>query len=381
MTDRRYIISDEILVGLSKKNNSHAPGAWMTTAGSDSAAQGRMRTVKSNSNETWLIPNTPVTGISIGGHSWKDEIRVEDPRGFSVNLRVPDLLDVMQDCVVINNTLQTPCVWARSLGNLTLVAVGSETHTLALNQTRLANSKVSVKDVKLGSWITLNNGEQGYYMGKYYVMHFDMSTWTGHSNPNKLVVDHTARMVLWKPDTKHIWNPQKTQSLVVTTSAVIAEHELKEYEFTPEQAELKVNQLIQDPSCTRSNNSRDLYSENVVLLSRKHINYPDIQIVPHKLNISNVGQLEDVVGSVHYHDGNSFWMRTNMNSQKNSMTLHKWHDVHLANHELRWVVVTTGINRGRVETQHVDPQQVLNDLYVLTLEYKTALGNQLVHTL
>lgn len=375
MTDQRWIIPDKLFMGFSRNIRGTAPLAAFTGAGTDSGAKGRMQTVSNNSVKTWTLENVPQFGIKVGNRSWRDEILMEDPRGFSVYVRSEHVLQLMQECVVIQGVIQNACVWARTNGQNMLLVVGSETHELAQVQTRLANSKVSLKQVNLGDWITLQNGTQGVYLGKYHPVTFDNTPWMNANGSLKLEVDATARMAIWQPLIKRSWNPLHTQRVLFLTNPVIAAHEPSTHTFTEAQAELKLQELLHDAHCLVRRTNRGYSAERVVLAARK---MPDAhQLMIHKVPVSyaHVDEVHALNHKVHWSpDGVNFWMWHTI-SRNSKVTVYAWDPTLLSSNQLQWV--RQAVNSNTALSKTLDVNQAFSNLYEFQVMHTSALGNQL----
>lgn len=376
MTDQRWIIPEKLFLGFSRNPRGHTPSAAFTGAGTDSGSKSRMQTVTNNCANTWTLDNTPQWGIKVGKSSWHDEIHMEDPRGFSVSVRADHVLQLMRDCVIIQGVIQAACVWARTNGQNMLLVVGSETHDLAQIQTRLANSKIPLKQVKLGDWITLQNGTQGVYLGKYHKVTFDNSPWMSSDNKNKLEVDATARMVIWQPTLKRSWNPTHNQCVMFMTNPVIAAHEPGHTAYTDAQAELKLQELLQDAHCLVQSSTRRYYSERVVLAARR---MPEIdKIGIHKVPVAyaDVNELQSQNHKVHWSpDGVNFWMWGHA-ARGSQVSVYEWHTASLAQNQLRLVRQQVA-NSQSASQKLLDVSNALQNVYEFQITYTSALGNLL----
>jgi hypothetical protein len=376
MTDQRWIIPEKLFMGFHRNPRGHAPLATFTGAGTDSGSKGRMQTVSNNCTNTWTLDNTPQWGITVGPISWRDEICMEDPRGFSVSVRSDHVLQLMKECVVINGVIQSACVWARTNGQNMLLVVGSETHDVAQIQTRLAASKIPLKQVKLGDWITLQNGTQGVYLGKYHKVTFDTSPWVRSNRMNRLEVDATARMVIWQPVMKRSWRPTHTQSVLFLTNPVIAAHEPGETAYTEAEAELKLQELLHDPHCLVQRTQRGYHSERVILAARKMPGLDKLVIhkVPAVYASAEEAQAEN--HKVHWSpDGVNFWMWGHA-TRGNHVTVYKWDTASLAQHALMLVPQQVANSQSAVQ-QVLDVSTGLLNLYEFEVSYTSSLGNVL----
>lgn len=375
MTDTRWIIPEKLFMGFSRNVRGHAPVAAFTGAGTDSGAKSRMQTVTSNSSQTWTLDNTPQWGIRVGKSSWRDEIYMEDPRGFSVSVRSDHVLQLMRECVVINGVVQAACVWARTNGQNMLLVVGSDTHDLAQIQTRLAHSKVPLKQVKLGDWITLQNGTQGVYLGKYHKVTFDHGTWVNSDSKNKLQVDVTARMAIWQPTMKKSWNPQHTQCVMFLTNPVIAAHEPGDTTLADTEAELKLQEILQDASCLVQRTTRSYTSEQVVLAARKMPLMHELVISKIPVAYAHVEDIQALNHKVHWSpDGINYWMWGH--AARNRVNVYEWDTQALSHNELQLSTQQSGLHVS-AKQKHVDVTLALQNLYEFQVSHKSSLGNML----
>jgi hypothetical protein len=376
MTDQRWIIPEKLFLGFTRSVRGHAPLAAFTGAGTDSGSRSRMQTVTNNSAQTWTLENTPQWGMKVGKSAWRDEIFMEDPRGFSVSVRSDHVLKLMRECVIHMGVIQAACVWARTNGQNMLLVVGSETHDLAQVQTRLAASKVPLKQVKLGDWITLQNGVQGVYLGKYHKVIFDQSPWINRDSDNKLQVDVTPRMAIWQPTIKRSWNPSHTRCVMFLTNPVIAAHENRGDTYTDAEAELKLQELLQDASCVVERTNRSYTAERVVLAAKKMPQLSQVQIHKVPVTYTHADELQSLRHKVHWSpDGVNFWMWGNM-TRGNTVSMYEWDAVMLAQNQLQLVKqqVANGVSASQ---KTVDVSHVLPNLYEFQITYQSELGNQL----
>lgn len=378
MTEQRWWIPDKLFVGASRNlGNSAHPLMNFTAWGTDAGSKSRMQTVQNNSSQTWCMENTPQYGVRVAGTSWRDEIRLEDPRGFSVNVRSDAVLHMLQDCAVVNGVIQAACVWARTNGQNVLLVVGSENHTLAQLQTRLANSRVQLKQVRLGDWITLTNGTQGVYLGKYHRMIYESSTWTrSPSDPSKLTVDDAAKYVLWQPAIKRSWQPRHTQAVMFLSSLTVAERVDHDVVYSDAEAEHKLNQLLQDVTCAVQRTSRGYYSEQVVAASRKPMNLSNMCLTTEPITCASVDDVMDLNHKVHWSPNMSqFYLWGNV-GRNNQVQLYEWDMTAFSRNELKFVGDYVR-NHYHARSQVKPVSEVLQNLYAFRVTYVTPIGNQI----
>ena len=125
------------------------------------------------------LPNTPQLGFritrSVARYGWNGGnkvVRIEDPRGFELEISVDNLVKVMSMTTVANGVIQKECVWGRSGAVNILLPVNSDIYMDAVKETKVRNSAlISLKDVEVGDNICLKNANakitEGQYLGLY----------------------------------------------------------------------------------------------------------------------------------------------------------------------------------------------------------------------
>ncbi len=100
--------------------------------------------------------------------------RIEDPRGFELEISSANMASVLDCATIVKGVIQTPCVWGwNKVGGsrVVLLPVDSEPYKEAIEDTKRTNSSVSLRDVKLGDVVELKNGFKGKYLGSHYWVH------------------------------------------------------------------------------------------------------------------------------------------------------------------------------------------------------------------
>lgn len=120
-----------------------------------------------------IIDNNPTTGIYIGSSvsRWSTSnklFRVQDPRGFTVEVATDNIATLLHLTTVTNGVIQEPCVWAREGGNHVLLPVNSEPYLETLDKMdTLANKLIKVSELKVGDIVKFFEDETEYtYLGK-----------------------------------------------------------------------------------------------------------------------------------------------------------------------------------------------------------------------
>jgi len=128
--------------------------------------------------------NGPLEGFYIGrsvnhSSSWNrcsDKWRIEDPRGFELEVPSGNLEEIVRTCTIVDGKIEQPCIWARMGAINILVPAHTELYKKALENTVRSKTKASITDAKPGDTVVLQNGRQGTYMGHYY---FVQGTYNG----------------------------------------------------------------------------------------------------------------------------------------------------------------------------------------------------------
>ena len=136
------------------------------------------------SGEEAVIDNSPVSDVYIGSSvaRWSTSnklFRVQDPRGFTVEVPTDNIATLLHHTTVKNGVVQEPCVWGRDGNNHILLPVNSEPYLETLGKMdTLANKLISVSELKIGDWVKMfEDPTEYYYVGKV------KGTWSirGHS--------------------------------------------------------------------------------------------------------------------------------------------------------------------------------------------------------
>jgi len=116
-----------------------------------------------------IIDNKPTSGIYVGSSvsRWSTSnklFKVDDPRGFTVEIPTDNLTTVLHRTTVIKGVIQEDCVWGRDGGSHILLPVDSEPYKLSKkNQNIIDNKIIPVNDLKVGDWVKFFGRERGLY--------------------------------------------------------------------------------------------------------------------------------------------------------------------------------------------------------------------------
>lgn len=129
------------------------------------------------------VPNDPQVGFRITrmvsrSGSWNGGnklVRIEDPRGFELEISVDNLVKAMSVTTFVGGQCQEACVWGRSGAANILLPCNSEPYKEAFDTTTYrAKKAISLRDVNFGDKVELKKTEHfegltGIYMGAYHV--------------------------------------------------------------------------------------------------------------------------------------------------------------------------------------------------------------------
>ena len=183
---------DKHYVGFqSRPSRDEVPLGFMTPDGTDKAAVKRKATVDSwsrgygydgqnvaqNKLPAQTYDNKPMVGFKLGrnvrhGYGWGQgnvKWRIEDPRGFELEITSPNLAQILGFCTIQEGEILEQCIWARMGNENILVPVNSDVYTNAIKNTERMAKSASLKDLKIGDSAVFHNGDQGIYYGVYFV--------------------------------------------------------------------------------------------------------------------------------------------------------------------------------------------------------------------
>lgn len=150
--------------------------------------KGKLR--KEQSWDTWrdkkitalALDNKPQKGLIInkgikrhGYHfgSGRSMARIYDPRGFEFEVSVDNLIGIINQSNIDLSEIVEECVYAWAGTELILLPTNSEQYKSALIHTENKNSKISLKDLKVGQTYSLKNSESLHvYIGHYEINNF-----------------------------------------------------------------------------------------------------------------------------------------------------------------------------------------------------------------
>jgi hypothetical protein len=283
------------------------PLGFMTPDGEDAAAKKRKTSVDNwaagnyygNSNKEAKLPaqtfdNDPMIGFKLGrsirhgGSGWGQgnvKWRIEDPRGFELEISSPNFAQIISFCNVERGEIQEQCVWARLGSENILVPVNSDVYENAVQNTERMAKKASLRDIKIGDDVVMQNGDAGKYMGVYYV--------TNRQRPsyNRVgVVSHTLNFGTKK---RHVFIVQtmkdgsfeSSKSMRAISTPKVAEVYEGPRTMTPEEAEIEVNRLMREEKYYLSESTND-YLGSPIALTREPMDDSSFVLTSRKLSLT-----------------------------------------------------------------------------------------------
>ncbi len=178
---------DRCYVGMITRDTDDLPLAFMTEDGADKAAQKRKTTVDQWVTSAYAqqnkkrIPahsydNLPMAGFCLGKSIRRSSNfgsgnvmwRIEDPRGFQLEISSANMATIMDSTVIDRGEILNTCIWGRDGGNNILVPVSSELYQIAQDNAERLQKSASLRDMKVGNKVVFKNGATGVYLGKMF---------------------------------------------------------------------------------------------------------------------------------------------------------------------------------------------------------------------
>ena len=262
-------IPEKHYVGMIKRDHDNLPLGFMTPWGSDASARKRMTTVDAwclnNSQGTYAkklepmtIVNAPMSGFRVTndirttGYGGLDKWRIEDPRGFELEITSGNLAELLQVGVVDCGAILDPCVWARNGAQNVLLSTSTQAYQSAVQATKTANSRANWRDVKIGNQVTLQNSTAGIYLGKFGIVY---RKWRNNSSSVTTNIDKVPVTAIYNESEKQVYLIRNPRLVSIDSLDVI----------TASEAELTINQLAADGQIDlRPSGNSEWYESNIV---------------------------------------------------------------------------------------------------------------------
>lgn len=258
MSKQNIKIPEKHYVGLVKRQTEKIPLAFITPWGEDAAAKKRIATVNSWSKQRYrgdlalpamIIDNTPLSGFKMttdirsSSYGGVDKWRIEDPRGFELEITSHNLAQLLSVGMIDRGEIADTCVWARDGQNNVLLSTSTEEYKSAVKNTEVAGMSANWKDVKIGNTVLLQNNVAGVWLGRMHGVYIEEGYGNQSQSNHVRVSDKSMHVIYINKET----NAYKHTLLLANNPklAAITNTEIK----TEAEAEIIANNLVNDSTC------------------------------------------------------------------------------------------------------------------------------------
>lgn len=266
MADRTIKIPEKHYVGMVKRQTEKIPLGFMTPWGEDAAAKKRMATVDTWANrgynstklEPMIIDNKPLNGFKMttdirsSSYGGSDKWRIEDPRGFELEITSHNLAELLSVGMIDRGEIMDTCVWARDGQQNVLLSTSTPEYKAAVRNTEVAGMTASWTDVKIGDTVLLQNNITGVWLGRMFGTYYKYSA---SLNQSHIAVSDKSFHLIHITD----YNERNyTSKLLIVSSPKLASIVLRN-EKTELEAEIIVNKLLKDERCEKESSGYNSY--------------------------------------------------------------------------------------------------------------------------
>jgi hypothetical protein len=264
VADNNIKIPAKHYVGMVKRQTEKIPLGFITPWGEDAAAKKRIATVDNWSKQrhysnqslpSMVIDNVPLNGFKMttdirsSSYGGVDKWRIEDPRGFELEITSYNLAQLLTVGMIDRGEILDRCVWARSGQQNVLLSTETDEYKAAVENTNVAAMTAEWKDVKIGNTVLLQNNVTGVWLGRMHGVYLNGSYYRDEDKTkNQLAVTDKSMHVIFVKKTEE----NKKDKLILVNSpklAAITDNSTK----TDNEAEELVNQLLSDSNCQIEN--------------------------------------------------------------------------------------------------------------------------------
>jgi hypothetical protein len=203
-TNHTIKIFDKSYVNFQRRPDDTVPLGFMTYYETNAPAAFNKRksaidyyasyTNSSNPMNGIIVDNTPMIGFRIsrslrrlGWHNQNTVIRIEDPRGFDIDITIANMIMLTDNNLLENGEILRECVWGRDGNVNVLLPVNSSPYMQAVANTARNGTHVNVRTVQAGDHVILKNGKTGRYMGSLYGIEWHIQT-NGYRKPQTVTL-------------------------------------------------------------------------------------------------------------------------------------------------------------------------------------------------
>ncbi len=134
----------------------------------------RYRTeVDENKEYGSVCDNTPISGFTISevASRWSTQnklFRIQDPRGFTVEVPSGNIPELLSHTTVINGVVQEECVWGKEGSNHILLSTNSPPYLEAVQDTKVMDERISYSKLDIGDifYKSVDDTKLWIYLGK-----------------------------------------------------------------------------------------------------------------------------------------------------------------------------------------------------------------------
>lgn len=266
MADTNIKIPNKHYVGMVLRHGATVPLGFITPWGEDAASTKRMATVDSWVKQqrrdkplpTLTINNTPMSGFKLttdirsSSYGGSDKWRIEDPRGFELEISSDNLGELLAVGMIDRGEIADSCVWARSGSQNVLLSTSTDVYKDAVKNTQVAAMSASWKDAKVGNTVLLQNNIAGVWLGRMHGVWFEKYNSDDNHTSNKLRPTSKTVHVFYVKE-----SGKKHKLLLITTPKLASITDSTE--MSNADAELLVNRLIADNTCSVDSNGYNTY--------------------------------------------------------------------------------------------------------------------------
>ena len=249
-------------VGMVKRTHETLPLGFITPWGEDAAAQKRIATVDNWAKTSYynekklpsmVIDNVPMNGFKMtsdirsSNYGGVDKWRVEDPRGFELEITSGNLAQLLSVGVIDRGEILDQCVWARSGQSNVLLSTSTEEYKEAVVNTAVSEMKADWKSVKVGNTVLLQNNIRGVWLGRQHMLTAKSPYRDDDRTKNELAPSDKSYHLIYvdEPTTGYL---KCQHQLLVINSPKLASIESQDT-MTEAAAEVLSNELLNDTTC------------------------------------------------------------------------------------------------------------------------------------
>jgi hypothetical protein len=246
-------------VGMVKRSTEKIPLGFITPWGEDAAAKKRIATVDNWSKQSYYgnkalpsmtIDNVPMSGFKMttdirsSSYGGSDKWRIEDPRGFELEITSHNLAQLLSVGMIDRGEIMDTCVWARNGQQNVLLSTSTEEYKSAVKNTEVASMTADWKNVKIGNTVLLQNNITGVWLGRMHGVTLDSYHRGDDPSKNMLkVTDKSMHVILINKEEK---NYKNTLLLINSPklAAITDTSTMEDFE-----AEETANRMLTDKNC------------------------------------------------------------------------------------------------------------------------------------